>query len=531
MAKQDTIVIIGAGIIGLDVAFVLAERGLGSQITIVAEYMPGDTATNYTSPWAGCNFSAISGTDANALKWDKLGYAHLMRLATECPAESYVERTPSVEYWQETVPHEKIKHMADYLEDFKVLPSNELPEGVKAGITFTAVTINAPKHCEYLQKRLEDLGVKFFRQRLPNLAAGFISPSTRLIFNCTGLAAKTLPGVKDEKVFPTRGQVVLVRAPTVKQISMLHGNGFETYIIPRPGSNGNVILGGYMQKGVGDGSTYSYETKSILERTIHLDTKLQNPETEVLAAFAGMRPSRTGGARIEGDSITVKGQKKPLVHNYGAGGTGYQAGYGSRKRADTIPEKHALIPNMNAQLGDPDDENEQLLRTILEESRSANAFDAGFHSRIADHLNEAGAHALSRGWKERFAEHILRGVECIVETERKMGIAMGRAYDKAHITYKDFAKEHPVWDGMIKTGLTIIAIGILAEMLPWALEWLGFRLLTSAGFSDVGPVMGSFAARWMSMIAKRCGNVPAGSMYSYLQRLGMVWRYKPIVKV
>lgn len=83
-----------------------------------------------------------------------------------------------------------------------------------------------------------------------------------------------------------------------------------------------------MQKGVGDGSTYSHETKSIIERTSHLDTKLHKPEKEVLAAFAGMRPSRTGGARIERDSITVKGQKKPLVHNYGAGGTGYQAGYG-----------------------------------------------------------------------------------------------------------------------------------------------------------------------------------------------------------
>lgn len=31
---------------------------------------------------------------------------------------------------------------------------------------------------------------------------------------------------------------------------MRHGKDYETYVIPRPGSNGNVILGGYMQKGV-----------------------------------------------------------------------------------------------------------------------------------------------------------------------------------------------------------------------------------------------------------------------------------------
>ena len=40
-----------AGIIGLNVALVLAERGFGKCITVVAEYLPGDTAVTYTSPW------------------------------------------------------------------------------------------------------------------------------------------------------------------------------------------------------------------------------------------------------------------------------------------------------------------------------------------------------------------------------------------------------------------------------------------------------------------------------------------------
>jgi hypothetical protein len=31
---------------------------------------------------------------------------------------------------------------------------------------------------------------------------------------------------------------------------MRHGKDYETYIIPRPQSNGNIILGGFMQKGV-----------------------------------------------------------------------------------------------------------------------------------------------------------------------------------------------------------------------------------------------------------------------------------------
>lgn len=40
-----------AGIIGLNVALVLAEKGHGRSITVIAEYLPGDTSMTYTSPW------------------------------------------------------------------------------------------------------------------------------------------------------------------------------------------------------------------------------------------------------------------------------------------------------------------------------------------------------------------------------------------------------------------------------------------------------------------------------------------------
>lgn len=112
------------------------------------------------------------------------------------------------------------------------------------------MTINAPKFMEYMYARLRDQhGVRFVRQKLENIRSAF-DPATRVVFNCTGNAAKSLPGVEDPKCFPTRGQVVLVRAPGVQRNMMRHGRDFETYIIPRPGTKDHVILGGYMQKGV-----------------------------------------------------------------------------------------------------------------------------------------------------------------------------------------------------------------------------------------------------------------------------------------
>lgn len=70
---------------------------------------------------AGANFSAISGSDENALRWDRLGYSHLTQLASTAGQESFVKRTPSIEYWDEAVSEDKIKSMSEYLEDVSSL--------------------------------------------------------------------------------------------------------------------------------------------------------------------------------------------------------------------------------------------------------------------------------------------------------------------------------------------------------------------------------------------------------------------------
>lgn len=132
------------------------------------------------------------------------------------------------------------------------MPEAELPAGVQFGASFTTLILNAPEHLKYLHRRLRNqYGVRFVRRKLPTIQSAYASPSTQIVFNCTGLAAKTLPGIEDPKCYPTRGQVVLARGPHIRTNMMRHGKDYETYVIPRPGSNGNVILGGYMQKKVG----------------------------------------------------------------------------------------------------------------------------------------------------------------------------------------------------------------------------------------------------------------------------------------
>ncbi|KAM5343333.1 hypothetical protein ACJ41O_014299 [Fusarium nematophilum] len=330
-SSRDSIVIVGAGIIGLDVALVLAERGYGQSITVIAEHLPGDTALTYTSPWAGCNFSAISVS------------SHLKDQKKRSSSGRHRQNSGTTTF------HMRKSRPCLSISRMYVLPVEQLPDGVKFAASFTTLTVNAPKHMVYLYTRLKrDYGVRFVRQRLPDIHTAFASSSTKVVFNCVGNAARSLPGVEDPKCFPTRGQVLLALAPNVRTNIMRHGKDYETYVIPRPYSNGHVILGGYMQKGVGDGSTYSYETESILDRTRGLSKEIRVGTPEVVAAFAGLRPSREGGARVERQDMTIAGKSRTIIHNYGAGGTGFQAGYGMA--VDAVNAAESLLLEMRTGL-------------------------------------------------------------------------------------------------------------------------------------------------------------------------------------
>lgn len=230
------------------------------------------------------------------------------------------------------------------------MTAGELPQGAAFGVTFNTVTIHAPKHLQWLHATLQKAGVTFVRRSVDDLAA-VVTENTEVVFNCIGNAAASFAGVKDANCYPTRGQVLVVRAPGVTRNMMRYGDGYITYVIPRPLSNGQVILGGYLQKHVGDHATYDHETQDILKRTTALSSELRGSNggqgPEVLGVASGLRPSREGGARVERVELVVGGRARALVHNYGAGGTGYQAGYGMA--LDAVKTVEALLPTQSVQ--------------------------------------------------------------------------------------------------------------------------------------------------------------------------------------
>ena len=128
--------------------------------------------------------------------------------------------------------------------DFRRLEPSELPEGIQHGAKFTCILIDTPHYLPWLVKRFEGNGGQIYRATLTSLGAALsVSPqlaSASAIVNCTGLGAIDLIGDKD--VFPTRGQLVIVRAPWVKEGRTRLGPGVYTYTIPR--KSGHVVIGG-----------------------------------------------------------------------------------------------------------------------------------------------------------------------------------------------------------------------------------------------------------------------------------------------
>jgi D-amino-acid oxidase len=130
------------------------------------------------------------------------------------------------------------------------------------------VSVNAPKYLLYLQEKVLALGAIIKHGTIPSLKALAQIPhgssKADVIVNCSGLGSRQLGGVLDHQMFPTRGQIVIVKVadalwPQAKQFTCVRfaegsamGKGTITYVIPRmvPGQeavNGEIVLGGTMQ--------------------------------------------------------------------------------------------------------------------------------------------------------------------------------------------------------------------------------------------------------------------------------------------
>jgi enamine deaminase RidA (YjgF/YER057c/UK114 family) len=121
-----------------------------------------------------------------------------------------------------------------------------------------------------------------------------------------------------------------------------------------------------------------------------------------------------------------------------------------------------------------DDDNTEhdarLAHSILAAMQSSEKTGEELRANVADVV-------ASTSWTESLAKAVLNAVDDAIkkgtamQKEGPLKAAVGKAIQAA----ANFAKDHPVWT-------TLIAIGVLVELLPWVIEALGFGIR--------GPVAG-----------------------------------------
>ncbi|KAH0537001.1 hypothetical protein FGG08_006173 [Glutinoglossum americanum] len=377
MAAQNPplhVIVLGAGIIGLQTAVFLLEAGY--KVTVVAKNLPGDVDLEYTSPRAGAHWrTQATANEIELAQWDRETYEYWLSVVAREEASRRdgfgvgdsglkvcVHYKPEAEGWSLTAaalprilllvkthtsgfggrglmpkpprdgPNPEISQGAqsiwwrNVVLNFKVLDPSVLPEGVYFGVTYSSFCINPPTYLSHLVRQIETAGGTIHRLEIPTkggLGAAMAAVTDAVsseppfaIVNATGLGAMALG---DKNMFPTKGQTILV-------------------------SNESPVI--RIRIGDGDPRVDPELSQEIVERCKELAPDILNPdgEFEIVSEQVGFRPSRSGGPRVELEGVLSARGEKPLivVHCYGHSGAGYQSSVGSAKKVLRLLEEQKM---------------------------------------------------------------------------------------------------------------------------------------------------------------------------------------------
>jgi hypothetical protein len=220
MGEQRTVVVIGAGIIGLTTAIRLLDTLDPSQyrIAIVAQEWPTsipgaptEHSVNYASMWAGAHVRPIPAStpqlkrEAEWLKQtigvfrEQVEESSMIGV-TKCKGIEFLEAPPK-DYAAQT----KESFTAESgLPEYRRLDGSELPEGVKIGYEYETYCLHAPVYCASLLRSFIVRGGKCLKRQLSNIWEAYsLFEDVELVVNASGA------GFGDPKYFPTRGMCSL----------------------------------------------------------------------------------------------------------------------------------------------------------------------------------------------------------------------------------------------------------------------------------------------------------------------------------
>jgi len=359
---EKCIVVVGAGVSGLTTALILAKNSK-NVVTIIAKHMPGDYDIEYSSPWAGADYSPFAKAGTITATWEQETWKPLANLADNVPEAGI--------HFQKSRVYDRKKDAGagtravfaefvsldpwykDTVPDFRVLSPEELPKEIDTGTEFTSVCINTALYLPWLVGQCRKHGVILKRHVISHISdaskAHHSGKEADIVINCTGLMSSKLGGVNDKTLIPARGQTTIVRNDPGHMACTSgtdDGEGELVYFMTRA-SGGGTVLGGSYELGNWESQPDPNLAMRIMKRAVELRPELTDGKgvegLSIVRHAVGLRPYRTGGIRLEKERIDGIW----VVHNYGHAGYGYQVSYGC---SETVAKLVAEILETKAKL-------------------------------------------------------------------------------------------------------------------------------------------------------------------------------------
>ncbi|WP_243789889.1 FAD-dependent oxidoreductase [Saccharopolyspora gloriosae] len=311
MTTTEPVLVIGAGVIGLSTAVVLAESGVPVRIRT------DERSAETTSAVAGAMWGPALLQPADRVQtWVTDTYRRLVELAADDTSGVHLaagRMAARIDLGDQLPPE------ALLLPDLRRCTPDELPDGFLSGYRATVPLIDMPRYLDHLTARFLAAGGELLLSPVSSLTEA-VEEASRVV-NCTGVGAHELVG--DPGVRPVRGQHVIVRNPGITDYFVEIGPGTEpTAYMPH---GDRVVLGSVAFEQDWSRTPEREITAAILRRCADVEPLLAG--AEVLGEAVGLRPGR--------DAIRLESERfgGTVVHNYGHSGCGVALSWGCAAEA------------------------------------------------------------------------------------------------------------------------------------------------------------------------------------------------------
>lgn len=314
----ERVIVVGAGVVGLTCAVVLAEEG--HEVDVLARDLPLET----TSALAGGLWLPYrTAPDGRTAQWARSSLVELSALASGPDGDRAGVRMVTGHLLDRS--GRGLPPWAPATADLAPLTAEREPApGYAEGYRATLPLVHMRRYLAYLGRRLAAAGGTVTRMALGAL------PARRTVVNCTGLAARSL--VPDSSVVPVRGQVVLLSDPGLDQwwVDDQEQDGHLAYVLPH---GDHVVVGGTAQEDEWSTTPDPATTRRLLDRARELAPALGR--AAVLGERVGLRPGRpdvrleiAGPTGAPGPDTPGRDTPDTIIHCYGHGGSGVTLSWG-----------------------------------------------------------------------------------------------------------------------------------------------------------------------------------------------------------